>query len=146
MKPFNLEQALAGEPVRLRDGTKAYVKYVMPEEYKGDYPLRGIFIDRHSDVNITEVMWTKDSFISAINLFDIVGMWEEPRPRVQLDLPCPLEKPQVDMYLIDSNFEIHMSNFDAGTNYCFNALQQGRYFATKEDAEEWIKAMKGARR
>ncbi|MDO9858950.1 hypothetical protein Q7453_11475, partial [Glaesserella parasuis] len=32
-EPFDLKRALNGEPVMLRNGLKAYVKYVMPPEY-----------------------------------------------------------------------------------------------------------------
>ncbi|MBN6711464.1 pyruvate kinase [Haemophilus haemoglobinophilus] len=149
MKSFDLEKALAGEPVRLRNGSKAYVKYIMPNEYKGDYPLRGIYIDSYSDVNITEVMWTKDSFVSAGPKHDIVGMWEEPRPRVTLTLPCPLKEPQVGMWYISSNNQdACKSGYCKGQISSFNEddLNAGRYFATEEDANEWINAMKEARR
>lgn len=37
MKPFNLEKALAGEPVKLRGGQKAYIKYVLGDEYNTKY-------------------------------------------------------------------------------------------------------------
>ena len=48
LEAFNLERALNGEPVKLRCGLKAYIKYVMPPEYKGSYPIRGYIIDPSS--------------------------------------------------------------------------------------------------
>ena len=76
-------------------------------------------------------------------------MWEEPRPRVQLDLPCPLKEPQIDMwYISTNNRDVYKSGYCKGQNSSFNEneLNAGRYFATREDAEEWVNAMRGARR
>lgn len=42
-EPFDLDRALAGEPVMLRNGFKAYITYIMPDEYLGHYPLGGIW-------------------------------------------------------------------------------------------------------
>lgn len=79
--------------------------------------------------------------------FSIGSMWEEPRPRVSLTLPRPLKEPQEGMYLITSNFEIYESDFKEGRGgYNISALAEGRYFATKEDAQEWLDAMRNARR
>lgn len=146
MKPFDLEKALTGEPVKLRDGRKAFVKYSMPDDYKGLYPLRGYIIDKNSNFGSCDAVWTKDGnghigTYVASNI-DIISMWEEPRPRVQLDLPAPLKVPQVGVW-----YEVIKSIFtekedDSGPY----VLDTRLYFATKEDADEWINAMKGARR
>ncbi|MGR6652149.1 hypothetical protein ACU6T3_11905 [Avibacterium paragallinarum] len=86
MKPFNLEKALAGEPVRLSNGRKAYIKYVLGDEYSTNYPLRG-FVEwkrfRDRSISIGEHSWTlKGEFAKCKeNELDIVGMWEEPKPK-----------------------------------------------------------------
>lgn len=43
MKPFDLELALAGEPVRLLVGYKAYVRYKLDDKPKSNYPLQGYY-------------------------------------------------------------------------------------------------------
>ena len=47
MKPFNLEAALAGEPVKLRSGAKAYIRH-HETEVETPYPLFGFV--RSTDV------------------------------------------------------------------------------------------------
>lgn len=41
MKPFNLEEALEGKPVRLRSGEKAYVKFQLKNCYSNPSDLIG---------------------------------------------------------------------------------------------------------
>lgn len=73
MKQFNLEAALAGAPVKLRDGRKAYV-----ERDEGDdltYPLEG-----YADVPVRRnCSWTKGGsyHIEQQCGADIIGMWDE---------------------------------------------------------------------
>lgn len=80
-KPFNLDKALEGNPVKLKNGRKAYVKYVMPSEYKGKYPLRGYVFDPDFATDAESTSWTLDG-LNALSTrphpSDIIGMWEEP--------------------------------------------------------------------
>lgn len=101
MKPFDLEKALAGEPVKLRDGSKAYVRYVVPDEHlrggDDDHKLQGYAVD---DGKFDEwYCWDISGkyFSDSTSEFDIIEMWQEPRPRVQLDLPAPLKEPREGM-------------------------------------------------
>lgn len=87
MKPFDLEKALAGEPVELRDGHKAIVYYCVPDEIKLDdegtpeaFPLKGMKFDQDGYLVNSSVEWRKDGrFRSSESDSDIVGMWEEPK-------------------------------------------------------------------
>lgn len=87
MKPFDLEKALAGEPVVLRDGHKAIVYYYVPDEIKLDdegtpetFPLKGMKFDQDGYLLNSSVEWRKDGrFRSSESDSDIVGMWEEPK-------------------------------------------------------------------
>lgn len=51
MKKFNLEEALNGKPVKLRNGMKALICYRIPDEYvfkdgfSAAFPLQGIIFD-----------------------------------------------------------------------------------------------------
>jgi len=80
-KPFDLERALAGEPVKLRNGKKAYVKYDLPSEYKGKYPLNGYYIDPTNPKELVIEQWARDgrAFIfQDKHDLDIIGMWKAP--------------------------------------------------------------------
>ncbi|WP_101774926.1 pyruvate kinase [Pasteurella oralis] len=129
MKAFDLEKALAGEPVVLRDGSKAFVKFEVPKELRAN--------------NFADIVGFR---ISGYE--DIVGMWEEPRPTVTLTLPCPLLKPQKDMWFISAFNKIVRSDYGYNpdtTELSYN-LEETFYFATQEDAHAWLDAMKNARR
>lgn len=100
VEPFNLEKALAGEPVKLRCGLKAYIKYVMPPEYRGKYPLMGYIMNPDIACDVESYSWVREgkAFLTASDHEnDIIGMWEEPEPvsrNVTVTLPRALRKPR----------------------------------------------------
>ncbi|HDR1345426.1 TPA: pyruvate kinase [Pasteurella multocida] len=163
MKKFDLEKALAGKPVVLRDGSKAFVKFEVPKELRENnfadivgFRIRGNeFIVKEWDVDgVTR---------SSCGYEDIVGMWEEPRPTVTLTLPAPITYPEenkrcytivindVDAYDGDGSF-VSISDWVAekeNGDYDYQTKQrimEGLLFATEEDAQAWLDAMKNARR
>lgn len=149
MKLFDLEKALVGEPVKLRNGDKAFVFKVLQNKNL-QTPLIGYHINSSgAEFGIT---WQINGDYSVCtNENDIIGMWEEPRPRVQLDLPAPLEnveKGQEVYYLeLGNQFsQVSKFNFNEDNPCAFQLYKNGGLFATKEDAQEWLDAMKGARR
>lgn len=86
MKQFNLEEALKGNPVRLRNGSKAIILYVIPDTYKFpngttlNYPVRGITFNKDGTLDSVH-RWNIDGTSysrTKINPMDIIGMWEEP--------------------------------------------------------------------
>ena len=86
MKPFDLKKALAGEPVLLRNGTKAVIcgrvpdKYKLEGECKVSFPLLGITLYAGNTVDNQCVMWRDDGrFATGKDGMDVVGMWEEPK-------------------------------------------------------------------
>ena len=81
MKPFDLQEALNGAPVRLRNGCKAFIfKNIQNTpivDFDVDYPLIGM-LHNHTTVHV----WSLSGQISLGNDCapgDIVGMWEEPK-------------------------------------------------------------------
>ncbi|WP_240019690.1 pyruvate kinase [Mannheimia haemolytica] len=116
MKPFDLNKALAGEPVKLRNNDKAFVKYLISDDYirdNKDHQVQGYTVDEEN-VFLSEVSWAVSGSHfndGTIAQYDIVGMWEEPRPAVTLTLPCPLKEPQENMWFIDNDFTIVKSMF-----------------------------------
>ena len=76
-KPFDLEKAIAGQPVLLRNGDKAFVRHY-EKELEVSHELHGFVI---SDSNYPTT-WTKEghffSEIAKTSYQDIIGMWVDP--------------------------------------------------------------------
>lgn len=78
---FDVERALAGEPVILRDGTKAYVRY-KEEDNNLKYPLMGVVWGNPSNGE----SWTLCGTYYSIGYdydYDIIGMY----PKEPLTMP-----------------------------------------------------------
>ena len=97
MKPFDLEKALQGEPVLLRNGRKGFVFYRIPDQYKfpieGEviYKLKGITLNKEGFIDDPNISWTLDGYYDTSfddSSDDIIGMWEEPK----LTIPELMEK------------------------------------------------------
>ncbi|WP_241951464.1 pyruvate kinase [Pasteurella multocida] len=152
MKPFDLEKALAGEPVVLRGGCKAYVKFKLPEPYTTKMPLVGYY--ENALGRSVDMLWFENGHSSDeedTHILDIYGMWEEPRPTVTLTLPCPLKTVMVGqkVFYLDLNKQreqVCSFLFQKDSTYHFNLLKNGGIFLTEKDAQAWLDAMKNARR
>ena len=88
MKPFDLEKALAGEPVVLRCGRKAFITCDLRRYFKSitaTKKLVGIIsADGDPDSFYASSSWYDsgayhDADTSEKTDFDIVGIWEEPK-------------------------------------------------------------------
>ncbi|WHP45012.1 pyruvate kinase [Pasteurella multocida] len=151
MKAFDLEKALAGEPVVLRNGDKAFVKFVLENPLFEDDQVVGFHIDSEGKEEVTS--WGNNGvhIPNTNSIYDIIGMWEEPRPTVTLTLPCPLKSVTVGqrVFYLDLNKQcerICAFLFQKDSTYHFNLLKNGGIFSTEEDAQAWFDAMKNARR
>lgn len=148
-EPFDLERALAGEPVKLRNGKKAYMKYIMPPEYKGSYPLRGYIIDPSSATEIESNSWTLDGIgcvPTGVHSLDIISMWKDPESvanNVTVTLPRALSEPQDEMWYVNEG-GVHRSFNDE--DMAINLFNQRVYFASEEDAKAWFVAMQNSRK
>ncbi|WP_052119481.1 hypothetical protein [Gallibacterium genomosp. 1] len=152
MKSFNLEKALAGEPVILRSGDKAFIKYKIPEEYHSLYPLQGFSIDKDGAVYV--LSWGTDGIndYTGETDVDIIGMWEEPiryingiavREPVTIET---LEEGEVYWYvdLYESNeFSdfVALDEFSKEDDFDRRLIELGFVFRTKRDAEAMVKAI-----
>lgn len=76
MKPFDLQEALNGAPVKLQDGTKAFVLHKL--NTKSEECLMGYYIDQYGWHY--QLSWRENgrSELDQIDDANIVGMWEEP--------------------------------------------------------------------
>ncbi|SUC09935.1 pyruvate kinase [Pasteurella canis] len=156
MKKFDLEKALAGEPILTRDHQKGYVKFTIEENSKIK-KLVGI-VHNGCLTEVEEWLPSGDVLSDDITPNDIIGMWEEPPPTVTLTLPCPLKELEEGQkfWRITMNsdplgiawakVDVGMSVFDKENVYHLALLEAGLAFKSEEDAQAWFDAMRDARR
>ena len=148
MKEFNLDAALNGEPVMLRNGCKGVVYYKIPKEYvfsdgsNSAFPLKGLIFDEDGFIKDSSYFWTDNGLCNheSYHPHDIIGMWEEPKISVE-DLPKPFE-PEFGnrfYYVYGGRIEDLILNVN---NYDEELITSGNCFRTKEDAQKWIDFMK----
>ena len=87
MKEFDLEKALSGAPVRLRDGQKAIIYYRIPDHirYHKDEPvmrpLKGMVFEEDGYLSNCNMEWDIDGKQSLVegecSGLDIVGMYDD---------------------------------------------------------------------
>lgn len=150
LKPFDLQAALKGEPVMLRDGGKAFVRHHETAEVVADsLRLWGVITTAGGIAALA--CWTKEGrFIGDVAAsLDIIGMWpkltrivngfEVPAPEkeslkdgVLYYVPAPHCKDWTDwVYWVDGDDEDE------------HRLEHGLVFRSKEDATANAKAMLG---
>lgn len=145
MKEFNLDAALNGEPVKLRNGRKAVVQLDLTEvgaNLLTEYPLRGYVLEAKG---IDPTYWTKEGkYISdkGDHINDIVEMWEEPKISIE-DLPKPFKPKDGEVFYYIYEYGIACVKFykeddDGDVGLAENA----QCFRTREDAQKWLDFMK----
>ncbi|OPC91255.1 pyruvate kinase [Pasteurella multocida subsp. multocida] len=147
MKEFDLEKALAGEPVVLRNGDKAFVKFVLENPVREECAMIGYVIDDRGRDSL--IGWYKNGLYASCggDGLDIVGMYEEPRPTVTLTLPAPIKTAHHNQEVFKrGNSTIIRFYFDANRDKHRKILESGSLFYSEEDAQAWLDAMKNARR
>lgn len=149
-------------PVRLRNGVKAYIATshsAIGKDYDieliGDNKLIGIYKNPIGNKTAAAV-WNVDGTFcedKVETLWDIVGLWTEPRPtRIinGIEVPAPLTldelKPESDgmmqVYAISFTGSIYRTRVGAKAGFAF---ETGSVYATEEDALANLNAfMKGA--
>lgn len=139
MKPFDLEVALAGEPVQLRNGQKAYI-----EKYnEGAVFVYSGYVD---DENETITSWTKEGteYCFVESQRDIVSMWQEEdedsatEDNAQANAQANAEADQEESIFekaLDKNLPLrHISQSDNVPNfYCVAKTHDGDYILERED-------------
>lgn len=147
IKPFDLQAALNGEPVMLRDGRKAFVRHHETELPVGDGCRLLGYTDR--DINISwcvngsYLLESEDSEDSA----DIIGMWPKTRIINGFEVPVPETKePEfgTKYYLASTLNECFCAKYTwDGEGFEVRSLGRGLVFLNKEDAIANAKAMLG---
>ena len=150
MKEFDLKAALNGEPVILRNGEKAFIKYNLLDELENieardaacpliGYRLYGNYVSTTSwELSGKSVHW-------ATMQYDIVGMFEEPKKQINIeDLPKPFKpKDGEEYYYICGRFINRIYKYSEVSPFDRVAAQNGQCFRTEKDAQKWIDFMKG---
>ena len=105
MKAFDVEKALAGEPVKLRNGDKAIIYGRIPEGLEWSHngavkhPLAGVILNAEGKITYSQKRWStsgvENSGGDEKSAYDIVGMWEDDiatiiERAVKEDLPVKL--------------------------------------------------------
>lgn len=148
LKPFDLLAALNGEPVMLRNDSKAFVRHHETEVVVVEgWQLWGVVIGNSSSM----VTWTKSG---GYNMdgdesgLDIIGMFPKTRIINGFEVPAPeTEEPKEgNSYFYPEIFSEEFYDEDRWSNdfYCDKlSLKRGLVFLTKEDAIANAKAMLG---
>ena len=95
MKPFNLEEALAGEPVKLKNGLKAFVlNKVENKEIANLLQINtNSLVGYASDNSLHLLEWNEqgDDLVYCNQEYSITGMWEEPKRYINgIEVPEPV--------------------------------------------------------
>nr|DAU78710.1 MAG TPA: hypothetical protein [Caudoviricetes sp.] len=150
MKEFNLDAALNGEPVMLRNGCKGVVYYKIPKEYvfsdgsNSAFPLKGLIFDEDGFIKDSSYFWTDNGFCNheSYHPNDIIGMWEEPKISIE-DLPKPFKPKDGEPYFyITGGFIECESEFWDTNNFDIASAERGGCYRTREDAQKWLDFMK----
>lgn len=161
MKPFNLEEALAGKYCVTRDGRKVRLIFDKSElELATDFPLVGYIFEQDGWIDDVDG-WGKDGnyFSLGQSNLDIVGLWEVRQPEVTITIPTPLKEAEDGQevwylkYDVERVSEVALcktypekATFSRGGSHLVHLLDVGQLFNTKEDCQTWLDVMKGARR
>ena len=151
MKEFNLDAALNGEPVKLRNGNKAFICYKLSRDFKYwdgspiNFNICGYILNFNGDIAMLNTAWKEDgkwTMDETKSDRDIIAMWEEPKIRIE-DLP-KLFKPKdgEPYYYINGGVIKHEGEFWDSSSFGITASEKGNCFRTEEDAQKWLDFMK----
>ena len=135
---FDLQEALNGAPVRLRNGCKAFIfKNIQNTpivDFDVDYPVIGM-LHNHTTIHV----WSLSGKISLSNDCapgDIVGMWEEPK----LTSEQVLEKAYQENLPLDAiGKKAFVIAKTKDGDYVMQCGEDNLYFASRETAWEFYK-------
>lgn len=147
MKEFDLKAALNGEPVMLRNGEKAFVKYNLLDEVENleirdsvhpliGYRLQGTYVNTTSwDLSGKSIHWNTLKY-------DIIGMYEEPKISAE-DLPKPFKPKDGESYFyITGGIVEYEDDYWDSNKFDKSSAERGSCYRTREDAQKWLDFMK----
>ena len=150
MKEFNLDAALNGEPVMLRNGCKGVVYYKIPKEFvfsdgsNSLFPLKGLIFDKDGFIKDSSYFWTDNGSCNyeSQRPHDIIGMWEEPKISIE-DLPKPFKPKDGEPYFyITGGIVEYEDDYWDSNKFDKSSAERGGCYRTQEDAQKWLDFMK----
>ena len=150
MKEFNLESALNGDHVMLRNGCKAIVYYKIPDEYvlpdgsNPIYPLRGLIFNKDGFIKDVSYFWHENGLCNyeSYHPNDIIGMYEEPKINIE-NLPKPFKPKSGDGYYYINEYGVQFTrHYDEDDDSDVGMAENAQCFRTREDAQKWLDFMK----
>ncbi|HDR1858542.1 hypothetical protein ACFGYG_04765 [Pasteurella multocida] len=141
MEKFNKEKALTGEPVRLRNGSKAFVKFEIEKPYSKYENLCGFMIRKEGGDSI--LSWDENGTYlgkTGESDFDIVGMYVVKDDFIDVKLAKPLNA----ITIIEGERVFYLSGRGI-ESFIFNKrlighslmLSSGELFKTADGALSW---------
>ncbi|OZN49409.1 hypothetical protein [Gallibacterium anatis] len=144
MKPFDLEKALAGEPVKLKNGLKAYVIKKLDSPEIGMHELIGFYETEHKRQR--SISWFYDG--TRCDDFAITGMWEEPKRFINgIEVPKSLTMKTCangeKYWFVDlqSSELVTQKAYSVFNTESLNLVTRGLVFRRKQDAKAMAKAL-----
>jgi hypothetical protein len=151
LKPFDLQAALRGEPVMLRNGRKAFVRHHETELRVGSCgEIWGI--EERTDGITAFLQWSVSGVYDmdgVIGDLDIIGMYPTSKTHTinGFEVPAPVTRePKVGDLRFKADIyseEFYDEDIWSGGSYGLLALKRGLVFLRKEDAIANTKAMLG---
>lgn len=150
IKPFDLQAALKGEPVMLRNGQKAFVRHHETEQPTGScWELWGI--GNRKDGSTMFLQWSTGGRYDmdyAVSDLDIIGMYQKTHIVNGFEVPAP-ETEEPDDYTKYYAPNLFVDEMHSGLIWHRNSewdnrlIRRGLLFLNKEDAIANTKAMLG---
>lgn len=136
MKKFDKQKALAGDPVMLRNGCKAFVKFEIENPDFSFDVLIGFFINEKGKGEL--ISWSEEGeYIDEENERDIVGMYEEDEIII-INLARPIRAAiNGDQYYFVSGRGVESLIFNGALHMHQTMLNSGSLFTTETGAKTW---------
>lgn len=151
MKEFNLDAALNGEPVKLRNGNKAFICYKLSRDFKYwdgspiNFNICGYILNFNGDIAMLNTAWKEDgkwTMDETKSDRDIIAMWEEPKISIE-DLPKPFKPEKSNSYFYISDGKVAYNPYHSKhSESSVQIARNGQSFRTRKDAQKWLDFMK----
>lgn len=148
MKPFNLEEALSGKPVRLRCGNKAFILHKLENPEDKSKQLIGYAC--YDDIEMP-TYWSIEgkTYLKEVDyIYDIIGMWEEPKRFINgIEVPEPVTMETWEDCASYWHVNLYCSGFVTKDQFYKRStrdtqfIKNGLVFKTREGAEAMVKAL-----
>nr|DAR54745.1 MAG TPA: hypothetical protein [Caudoviricetes sp.] len=146
MKAFDVEKALAGEPVKLKNGDKAIIFGRIPEGLEWshigavNHPLVGVVLNAEGKITDSRMRWSMSGVVDSGDdekrAYDVISMWEDDIATIieraaKEDLPVKLRdgtKAWVVALAPPERFQGSYSSMGYGNTRNYSWTKEGYYY------------------